>query len=79
MTGTGDALPPQVDSKRLHDTPSGVTHNPDAKGSLRYDRHIAGSSEFDTGASDGPYVEKAPGDEKLSDQAATDKTEGKQV
>lgn len=77
MTGTGDALPSQVDSKRLHQVPGGVTHDPNAKGSTRYTEHIAQQSEFVTGASDGPQAEAAPGQEKLSQDQITDQAEKK--
>jgi len=31
ITGTGDALPPQVDSKRLHNVPGRATNDPFAE------------------------------------------------
>ena len=74
----GDALPSQIDSKRLHNVPGGVVNDPKAKGSTRYEKHIrqkGGDVEF--GASEGPYVDKPPSDENLSDGAATDKVERK--
>lgn len=77
LTGTGDTLPSQVDSKRLDDVPGGVTHDPNAKGSMRYTEHIAQPSDFTKGASDGPGVDKAPGDEGLTDDQAMDKVERK--
>ena len=79
MTGTGDALPSQVDSKRLHAVPGGVTHDPQAKGSTRFTDHKKQQSEFDTGASEGAQVEPAPGDEDLSPEAAMDKMERKEL
>ena len=78
LTGTGDALPSQVDSKRLHAVPGGVTHDPKAKGSTRYTNHTAQQSEFETGASEGPQTTNAPGDEGLSNEEAMDKIEKKE-
>lgn len=78
MSGTGDTLPAQVDSKRLHDVPGGVTHDPNAKGSTRYTHHIAQESHLDKGASSGPQVDEAPGDENLTQEQAMDKTERKE-
>lgn len=78
LTGTGDALPAQVDSKRLHQVPGGVTHDDQAKGSTRYTEHKVQQSEFVTGASDGPNVDRAPGDENLTDEQAMDKLEKKE-
>lgn len=76
LTGTGDALPPQVDSKRLHSVPGGVTHDPNAKGSTRYTEHIRQPNTFDT-IGEGSQTERAPGDEELSEDAARDKLEQK--
>lgn len=75
LTGTGDTLPSQIDSKRLHNVPGGVVQNPIAKGSTRYNEHVASHSEVEQGASDGPRVDKAPGDEEITDEAAMDKAE----
>jgi hypothetical protein len=36
MTKTGDALPSQIGSKRMHNVPGGVVHDPQAKGSSRF-------------------------------------------
>lgn len=78
MTGTGDTLPAQTDSKRLHPVPGGVVHDPKAKGSKRYEKHIRQKgSDLDYGASEGPGVDKAPGDEELGDEEAMDKVERK--
>lgn len=77
ISGTGDALPSQVDSKRLHNVPGGVTHDDNAKGSDRYTKHIAQQSHLETGASDGPGTERAPGDENLTEEQAMDKLERK--
>jgi len=77
MTGTGDALPSQVDSKRLHQVPGGVTHDPNAKGSTRYTEHIAQQSDFEKGASEGSQAERVPGQENLSQGQVTDQAERK--
>lgn len=78
LTGTGDALPSQVDSKRLHNVPGGVVHNPMAKGSTRYEKHIKQASDVDAGASEGPQVDRAPGEEDLGDEQAMDQLERKE-
>ncbi|KAL9131065.1 MAG: hypothetical protein Q9217_000888 [Psora testacea] len=51
ITGTGDALPSEVGSKRLHNV-----MNPDiSKGDGRYDKHVAQKgSDQEKGASEGP-------------------------
>ncbi|KIW47030.1 uncharacterized protein PV06_02643 [Exophiala oligosperma] len=77
LTGTGDSLPSTVDSKRLHSVPGGVTTDPFAKGSTRMTEHKKQTSEFETGASDGPQTDKAPGQEELSDEQAMDNLERK--
>ena len=50
ITGTGDALPSEIDSKRLHHY-----WNPDlSKGHQRYDKHVRQKgSDQDKGASEG--------------------------
>ena len=50
MTGTGDAMPSEIGSKRLHN----IT-NPDiSKGSQRYDKHVSQKgSDQEKGASEG--------------------------
>ena len=78
MTGTGDTLPTQTDSKRLHPVPGGVVHDPKAKGSTRYEKHIRQKGpDLDYGASEGPGVDRPPGDEELRDEEAIDKVERK--
>lgn len=77
ITGTGDALPSQIDSKRLHNVPGGVTHDPIAKGSTRMTAHKTTESDFVTGASDGPLADRAPGQEQLSDEQVMDQIESK--
>lgn len=78
MTGIGDALPSQIGSKRLHDVPSGVVHNPQAKGSTRFEKHkVHNVSDYDTAAGEGPQVEKVAGDEELANEEAMDKVDRK--
>ena len=78
MTGTGDAMPSQTDSKRLHNVPGGVTHDPQAKGSTRFEKHkVQSGGDVEFGAGEGPQVDRAPGDEQLSDNQAMDKVERK--
>lgn len=79
MSGTGDALPSQIDSKRLHNVPGGVTHDPEAKGSTRYTAHHVTQNDFDKGAGAGSAVDRAPGDENLTNAEAADKLERKEV
>ncbi|KIW10334.1 hypothetical protein PV08_11296 [Exophiala spinifera] len=79
LTGTGDSLPSQVDSKRLHAVPGGVTEDPFAKGSTRMTAHKKNPSDFDKGASEGPRTDKAPGQEELSDDQVMDQVERKEV
>lgn len=80
LTGLGDTLPSQTDSKRLHPVPGGVVNDPHAKGSTRYEKHIRQKgSDLDHGAGEGPGVEKVPGMEGLGDEEAMDKVERKLV
>jgi len=75
LTGTGDSLPSQIDSKRLHAVPGGVTQDPFAKGSTRMTAHKKQPSDFEIGASEGPLTDRAPGQEGLSDEQAMDNIE----
>jgi hypothetical protein len=78
LTGLGDTLPSQTDSKRLHPVPGGVVNDPRAKGSTRYEKHIRQKgSDLDHEAGEGPGVEKAPGMEELGDEEAMDNVERK--
>jgi len=78
LTGTGDAIPSQAFSKRLHDVPGGVVHDPQAKGSTRFEKHkVQSGGDQDVAAGDGPLVDRAPGDEELGDEEAMDKLERK--
>ena len=80
MTGTGDALPSQIGSKRLHDVPGGVVHDPQAKGSTRFEKHkVQKDGDQALGAGEGPQVERAPGDEDLTNEEAMDIVEQKVV
>jgi hypothetical protein len=78
LTGTGDALPSQTDSKRLHDVPGGVVNDPAAKGSTRYEKHVRqDGADVEYGAGEGPGVDRAPGDEGMAVGEAMDKVERK--
>ena len=51
ITGTGDSLPSEVGSKRLHN----VVNEDLSKGHPRYDKHVRQKgSDLDKGATDGP-------------------------
>lgn len=78
MTGIGDALPSQIGSKRLHDVPSGVVHDPQAKGSTRFEKHkVQKDGDQAIGAGEGPQVDRPPGDEDLADEEVMDKVDRK--
>jgi hypothetical protein len=80
MTGIGDALPSQIGSKRMHNVPGGVVHDPQAKGSSRFEKHkVRKESDQELGAGEGPQVDKPPGDEDLPDEEIMDKVERKVV
>ena len=66
LSGTGDCLASQTDSQRLHNVPGGVVHDSKAKGTARYKKHIVGDSDANAGASEGPQVDKAPGNEETN-------------
>jgi hypothetical protein len=60
ITGTGDQLPAQVESKRLHFGPN----EPLAKGHDRYYKHHKqNESDFERFAGEGAEVDEAPGEE----------------
>lgn len=62
LTGTGDALPAQVESKRLHMS----ANNPLAKGHDRYDKHtVQKESDLERYAGEGAGMEEVPGEEGL--------------
>ncbi|ETN40447.1 uncharacterized protein HMPREF1541_04724 [Cyphellophora europaea CBS 101466] len=74
LTGTGDALPAQTMGKRLHNVPGGVTQDPQAKGSTRFEAHKAGDSDITRGATEGSLVDQdAVGLENLTPEQAADK------
>ena len=74
LTGTGDALPAQAHSKRLHNVPGGVTQDPQAKGSTRFEAHKAVDSNINRGATEGSAVNQdIPGLENLTPEQAADK------
>lgn len=61
VTGTGDTLPAQVESKNLHFG----ANDPLAKGHDRYDKHARQKeSDLERYAGEGAAVEAAPGEEK---------------
>ncbi|KAI9699007.1 MAG: hypothetical protein M1836_003196 [Candelina mexicana] len=60
ISGTGDQMPAQAESKRMHYG----ANNPLAKGHDRYDKHSRDKeSELDKFASEGAGVKPAPGEE----------------
>jgi hypothetical protein len=61
ITGTGDQLPAQIESKRLHFGPN----EPLAKGHDRYDKHRKQKeSDLERYAVEGAEVDAAPGEEE---------------
>lgn len=52
-------------------------HDHNATGSTIYEKYIKGGSDVDHNTSEGPGVDKARGDEEISDEAAMDKMEKK--
>jgi hypothetical protein len=78
LTGTGDALPSQTDSKRLHDVHGGVVNDPAAKGSTRYEKYVRQEgADVEYGAGEGPGVDRVPGDEGMAVGEAMNKVERK--
>ena len=74
VTGTGDTLPAQIDSKRMHNVPGGVTQDPQAKGSTRFEAHKASDPDVERGATEGSAVEQnVPGLEDLTPEEAAEK------
>ncbi|MCJ1358915.1 MAG: hypothetical protein MMC33_008915 [Icmadophila ericetorum] len=60
LTGTGDQLPAQVESKRLHFG----ANNPLAKGHDRYDKHTRQKeSDLERYAAEGAGMDEVPGEE----------------
>lgn len=72
-------MPAQTDSKRLHNVPGGVTHDPQAKGSTRFDAHKATESGLSRGATEGSGVDQnVVGLENLTPEQAADRVEHKE-
>ena len=62
----------------MHDIPGGVVHDPQAKGSSRFEMHKVrkeSGQELDPG--EGPQVDKPPGDEDLPDEEVMNRVERK--
>ena len=75
-------MPPQTHWRTPHPPlPYQLTcavHDPQAKGSTRFEKHKAQSTgDQEYAAGEGPQVDRAPGDENISDEAAMDKVENK--
>jgi len=76
ITGTGDQLPAQVESKRLHISPN----NPGAKGHDRVDKHATHNrSHVDRYAGEGSTVDPVPGEDEDDQDALRDSRERKEV
>lgn len=70
ITGTGDQLPAQVESKNLHFG----ANDPLAKGHDRADKHMRqNESDFERYAGEGAEVDKAPGEEEDSQDTVRDR------
>ena len=52
-------------------------HEPNSKGSMKYTKHVQQPSDFVKGQSAGSAIEKALGDEDLTDEQAEDQLERK--
>jgi hypothetical protein len=62
----------------MHNVPGGVTQDPQAKGSTRFEAHKASDSNVERGATEGSNVEQdVPGLEELTPEQAADKVGGK--
>lgn len=76
LTGTGDQLPAQVESKRLH---MGA-NDPFSKGHDRMDKHRRHKeSELERYAGEGVDVDKAPGEEELGQEEVRDRRDRKET
>ncbi len=74
MTGTGDTLPATVESKRMHFG----ANEPFAKGHDRMDKHRRqNESDLERYAGAGVDVDRAPGDEELSQEELREKRDNK--
>ncbi|KAA6411007.1 MAG: hypothetical protein FRX48_05318 [Lasallia pustulata] len=70
VTGTGDQLPAQVESKRLHFG----ANDPLSKGHDRYDKHTKQKeSDLERYAGEGAGVDRAPGEENDDEDAVRDR------
>ena len=70
ITGTGDQLPAQVESKRLHFG----ANDPLSKGHDRYDKHTKQKeSDLDRYADEGAGVDRAPGEENDDEDTVRDR------
>ncbi|MCJ1259233.1 hypothetical protein MMC24_007069 [Lignoscripta atroalba] len=70
VTGTGDQMPAQVESKRLH---MGA-NNPLSKGHDRYDKHTRQKeSDLERYAGEGAGVDRAPGEEDDDEDVVRDR------
>jgi len=72
LTGTGDSLPGQTASKRLHPTPGGGPHDPLSKGHPRTEKHAKGVSDFEAGAAASHEVEETASGDKLYEEKIED-------
>lgn len=70
ITGTGDQLPGEVESKRLHYG----ANDPLSKGHDRYDKHVRqNESDLERYAGEGAEVDPAPGEEEDSQDVIRDR------
>lgn len=70
VTGTGDQLPAQVESKRLHFG----ANDPLSKGHDRYDKHTKQKeSDLERYGGEGAGVDRAPGEENDDEDAVRDR------
>jgi len=70
ITGTGDQLPAQVESKNLHFG----ANDPLSKGHDRYDKHSRQKeSDLERYAGEGAEVDKAPGEEEDSQDSVRER------
>ncbi len=69
VTGTGDQLPAEVETKRLHVGAS----NPAAKGHDRVEKHATSQSGVDRLAGEGVEVDAVPGEEEDSQDTIREK------
>jgi len=76
ITGTGDQLPAQIESKRLHFSPN----NPSAKGHDRAEKHAnLNRSQVDRFAGEGSTVDPVPGEDEDDQDVLRDSRERKEV